>query len=284
MDNRRSCDLHLHTHWSDGTLSVADTARRARDAGLAAIAITDHDTIGPELSRAVDDMSEVEVICGVELKAEVCGHRGEILGYFLQPDHPALRELFTWMGRARRARMREMIQRCRELLGIPLEYEEVAARTGGSVGRPHLAAELVRRGAAGSPQEAFDRFLGRDGACYVPLPRPSSRQVLAAIRAAGGVGALAHPGLLPLEDWRSSLARLKEEGMAALEVHYPYTEVRGPVYIRPPQLAALAGELGLVATGGSDDHGPNSVRDSLGMIRVPYAAVAALRPLASSVT
>lgn len=280
MDGRH-CDLHLHTVWSDGTLSVADTARRAKAAGFCAIAITDHDTVGPELSAPRRCLAGLEVICGVEIKADVLGQRGEILGYFIQPRHPALQELFSWMAEARVERMREMVARCRDRLGIGVTYEEVAARAGGSVGRPHLAAELVRHGVARDYQEAFDRFLGQGGECYVPLPRATSRRVIEAIRAAGGVAALAHPALLQLSDFEAALLQLKEEGMVALEVDYPYDPGRNEISITVEELRALANKLDLIPTGGSDDHGPGSVRESLGLIRVPYEVVERLSALSS---
>ena len=277
----RYCDLHLHTKWSDGTLSVADTARRARAMGFSAIAITDHDTVGPELRAPLEERAGIQVICGVEIKADVLGERGEILGYFIQPGHPTLRELFDWMARARVERMREMVLRCREALGIPLTYEEVAARAGGSVGRPHLAAELVRYGVARDYQQAFDRFLGQGGECYVPLPRAGSARVIAAIRAAGGVAALAHPALLSLPDFEAALLRLREEGLAAVEVDYPYDPARNALSIAVEELRTLAEKLDLIPTGGSDDHGPGSVRDSLGLVRVPYEVVERLSALCS---
>jgi len=215
----------------------------------------------------------------VELKADIFGTRGEILGYFIQPRHPALQELFAWMAKARVRRMQEMVRRCREVLGIPLAYEEVAARTEGSVGRPHLAAELVKHGVAATFEEAFDRFLGQGGECYVPLPRASSKRVIEAIQAAGGVAALAHPKLLPFPDFEDVLRRLKAEGMAAVEVDYPYSEEENQTSI--PELRMLAEKLDLIPTGGSDDHGPGSVRETLGLVRVPYEVVERLSALSS---
>ncbi len=275
-------DLHLHTKWSDGTVDVVATARRAKDAGASCIAITDHDTVGPELGRPLEVIEGIEVICGVEIKAEVAGKRAEILGYFVQPEHPALQELFSWMKRARIERMRAMIARCNDLLGTDITYEEVAARATESVGRPHLAAALVERGVVSNAQEAFEKYIGNDCPCYVPLPRAKSHEVIGAIRAAGGVAALAHPGFLDIDDWETVLAELKNQGMEALEVYYPYEVSTAPVYIGVPELTRLARELGFVATGGSDDHGPGSGKEYLGRIRLPYAVVEELAALVPS--
>jgi len=238
--------------------------------------------VGPELGRPLEVIEGIEVICGVEIKAEVAGKRAEILGYFIRPDHPALAELFSWMKRARIERMRAMIARCNDLLGTDITYEEVAARATESVGRPHLAAALVERGVVSNAQEAFEKYIGNDCPCYVPLPRASAAQVIGAIRAAGGVAALAHPGFLDIDDWEAVLAELKDQGMEALEVYYPYEVSTAPVYIGVPELARLARGLEFVATGGSDDHGPGSGKEHLGRIRLPYAVVEELAALVPS--
>ncbi|MCR4392003.1 MAG: PHP domain-containing protein [Candidatus Acetothermia bacterium] len=283
MTGERWADLHLHTRWSDGTLDVPGMVRRAKAAGLSCIAITDHDTIGPDLIAPCVEVDGVEVICGVEVKAEVLGERGEILGYFLTPGQPALQELFAWMAAARGRRMEEMVRRCREVLGVGIDLEEVAGEAAGSVGRPHLAAVLVRRGVAATYEDAFQRYLSEGCPCYVPLPRPSSRQVIAAIRSAGGVAALAHPGFLPFTDWEPVLAALSAQGMAAVETYYPYDQSQRAVHVDAAEIEALAAKLALIPTGGSDDHGPGSVKESVGRVRVPYAVVDRLRA-ASSVT
>lgn len=275
-------DLHLHTKWSDGTVGIAETVRRARALGFRCIAITDHDTISPELTAPRAEIGGVEVICGAEIKAEVAGKRAEILGYFVEPGHPALLELFSWMRAARVERMRRMIARCNELLGTDITYEEVAARATASVGRPHLAAALVERGVVASSEEAFARYIGNDMPCYVPLPRAKAREVIGAIRAAGGVAALAHPGFLEIDDWEGVLEGLKAHGMEALEVHYPYELAAAPVHIGAEELGRLARKLGLIATGGSDDHGPGSGKEYLGRIRLPYSVVEELAALAPS--
>jgi predicted metal-dependent phosphoesterase TrpH len=274
----RWADLHLHTRWSDGTQTLSELLARVKAEGLSAVAITDHDTIGPDLHSPVEFREGIEVITGVEVKAEILGERAEILGYFVDPGHPAMQALFAWMAQAREERMKAMVERCREVLGIPLTYEEVRAKAQGSVGRPHLAALLVEQGVVPSLDEAFLRYLGDDGICYVPLPRPTSAQVIEAIRAGKGVAVLAHPGFYGFSQWREVLQTLKEQGLAGVEVFYPYEiSPDKPLNPRLWEIPGLVAELGLVATGGSDDHGPGSVKESLGMIRIPYAVVEELR-------
>ncbi|MFO8033820.1 MAG: PHP domain-containing protein [Candidatus Bipolaricaulota bacterium] len=284
MPAERYADLHLHTRWSDGTLYLKEAVRRAHSAGYDCVAITDHDTIGPELTTPIQVLEGAEVITGVEIKADILGHRGEVLAYFVDPFSPKLRELIDHIAQARIERMKEMISLCNLSLGLRLDYESVAHLTDGSVGRPHLAAALVEAGAARSNEEAFQRFLSRGAPCYVPLPRPGFPEVVSAVRAAGGVAALAHPAFLPIEDWQASLAELQDMGMDGLEVYYPYETGRAPLYISSAELAAFAEALGLIPTGGSDDHGPDSVNDSLGSVRVPYGVVERLAGAASSVT
>jgi len=273
MATPKWADLHLHTRWSDGTLDLAGMVARAKGVGLSAIAITDHDTIGPELTSPVAYHSGIEVICGVEVKADVGGERGEILGYFLSPEHPALGELFRWMAEARRQRMEAMVRLCQEVLGEEITVSEVLAGAAGSVGRPHLAAVLVHRGLARDYEDAFRRFLASGTPCYVPLPRPTSRQAIAAIRAAGGVAALAHPCFLSFADWESVLTALAGEGLAGAEVYYPYEASRQTLHADPASVAGIVRKLDLIPTGGSDDHGPGSVKDAIGLVRVPYAPV-----------
>ncbi len=279
---RAWADLHLHTLWSDGTLDIAETALRAKGMGLACIAITDHDTISPELSAPVQKIAGVEVICGAEIKVDLFGVRAEVLGYFLDPRSPALRELFHWMKRARRERMQAMIRRCNELLGLDLDFRRVAARARDSVGRPHLAQALVEAGVVPSLEEAFRRYLADGMPCYVPLPRPEVAEVIRIIRSAGGVAALAHPGILQLDDWEGILRRLKEAGMDAIEIHYPYRALGIEPEIAPERLAELARNVGLISTGGSDDHGPGSGKETMGTVRIPYATVERLAALAPS--
>jgi len=273
----RFADLHLHTTASDGTQSVTEVARRASALGLSVIAITDHDTISPDLTEREARIEGIDVITGVEIKADFNGVRGELLGYFVDPESPGLRSLFAFMQRVRRERMAQMVELCRERLRLEIAHEEVLALASGSVGRPHLARLLVDKGVVGSPREAFDRLLAKGRPCYVPLDKPSVREAAEAIHAAGGATSIAHPCLMDVEDWERFLKEAHAAGADAVEGLYPYAAARGALHISPASLTALARKEGFLLTGGSDDHGPGSVKESFGVLRIPLAYVQALR-------
>ncbi len=139
-------DLHLHTISSDGTVTVDEQARRAKVTALSCIAITDHDVISDDVTARVATIAGVEVIAGVEIKADFDGVTGELLGYFVDPQFEELQSFLARMETARVARMKEMIRRCREELKIEIGLEDVRAVAAGNLGRPHLAPVLVNKG------------------------------------------------------------------------------------------------------------------------------------------
>ncbi len=275
-------DLHLHTTASDGTQTIDELVRRARCAGLTTIAITDHDTLSPELEQRVQVIEGIEVIAGTELKVDFGDVRGELLAYFIDPHAEALRSLFANMQAEREERMDRMIERCGEHLGVSITSDEVRAAADGSLGRPHLARLLVKHGVVPTQEEAFRRFLGTNRPCYVSMHKPTLDAVLAAVREAGGVTSLAHPCLMTVDDWPRFLEMIREAGVDGIETYYAYRNYRRPLKVTSRRLAALGGDLGLLQTGGSDDHGPGSTRRSLGRVRVPPERIAAVRDLAKS--
>lgn len=269
-------DLHLHTTASDGTQTVSELAARARGVGLSIIAITDHDTISPDLTAPTTKINGIEVITGVELKVLYDGIHGELLGYFIDPHSSALTELFSFMRAAREKRMEEMISRCRNYTDADITIAAVRALAKGSIGRPHLAQTLVDRGVVTTKREAFDKLLGNGKPCYVALEKPDFRAAARAIHAAGGVTSIPHPCLFDVPDWDSFLAYVKPEGVDGVEVFYAYDRPN-ELTADPQEIMLLARKHGFLLTGGSDDHGPGSVRESLGRIRVPCKYVEQLR-------
>ncbi|MCD6135967.1 PHP domain-containing protein [Candidatus Bipolaricaulota bacterium] len=270
-------DLHLHTTASDGTQDIPTLVSRAVGVGLSAIAITDHDTISPDLSQRVTRISDIEVITGVELKVDYDGIPGELLGYFIDPLSEPMKKLFDFMRTARQERMEEMVRRCRERARVDVSIDEVRALAAGSIGRPHLAKVLVDKGAVRTMREAFDELIGSGGTCYVRLERPRFRDAADAIHAAGGVTSVPHPCFIDVSDWDAFSDKLLAAGIDGIESFYPYAEGDNRLHITPERVRQIAMEKGFLLTGGSDDHGPNSVKERLGAIHLPYRYVEALK-------
>ncbi len=278
--NSGPADLHLHTVASDGTQTLVEMVSRARASGLAAVAITDHDTISSELCERVTMLQGVEVITGVELKADFDGVTGELLGYFVDPKSERLRELLERMDQARTSRMERMVDKCREA-GFEVDMTDVRRHAVGNLGRPHLARALVESGAIEDTDEAFERFIGRGRRCYVTLEKLGFRDAVEILHAAGGAVSLAHPCLMSVEDWDSFLDALVAGGIDGMETEYPYRTPSAPqLTISPELLAVKAGQRNLLTTGGSDDHGLLSSKVTLGQIRLPYEHVVALKKIA----
>ncbi len=277
-------DLHLHTTASDGTQSIDRLVERAKAMALSCLAITDHDVISSQLTRRVTTMHDLEVITGVELKADFDGVAGELLGYFVDPGAPRLRALLAFMERARVVRMEKMVQRCREQ-GIDIQMEEVRALAQGNIGRPHIARVLMNKGAIGAMEDAFRGYIGKGQPCYVPLEKVGFREAVTILHEAGGVVSVAHPCLMRVEGWDRFLSELRAAGVDGMESVYPYRDPESPELTIPPHvLEAKAADHGFLTTGGSDDHGEDSTKVSLGTVRLPYAVVRALKQVAGLVS
>lgn len=274
-------DLHLHTTASDGTVDVVERVTQALDAGLEAIAVTDHDVIADSLSERTTTRRGLEVITGVEVRADCFDTKVELLGYFVDPEDETLSRTLDWAREFRVERNRELVANVASETGLDVTYDALAADVEGGLGRPHLAALLVERGVVDSVGAAFDQYLAEDGACFVPMERHPYDRVLDAIHAAGGVASLAHPGRIrasaaTVDDMVETLAAA---GLDGIEVAYPYGTERSADYadIDVDAAADLAAEYGLITTGGSDCHGPGSGKFRLGEVRVTEAELSAIR-------
>jgi 3',5'-nucleoside bisphosphate phosphatase len=270
-------DLHTHSTYSDGLLSPATLVEEAASRGVRFLALTDHDTVAgiPE-ARAAGDRFGIEVIAGVELSAAL-GSGGEVhlLGYFVDIDDPALLEQLAGYGRARSERMERMVDRLSRI-GAPVSLERVREIAGhGTVGRPHLGRALVEAGHATDLSDAFSRYIGGGKPAYVPRPRVDPRDAIALVRAASGVPVLAHP--FSVGGVESVLDRLVPAGLAGMEVDYGEYDDEDREILRQ-----IAARRGLIATGGSDYHGPDlRLARELGSAPVPLAAVERLREAAA---
>lgn len=271
MKTRQTCDLHIHSRYSDGTLDPSRIVHAAAEAGLSAVSVTDHDTAaGQEEALAASRSVPVEVLTGIELSIEEDGLDLHILGYcFDHRDEDLLRRL-ALLERKRSERIAEMV----DLLGkagVELTLGEVLAEAGeGTVGRPHVAKVLLRRGVIRHFQEAFERWIGNGGPCYVPKVVLDLEEVVALLRRAGGVPVWAHPGTAIRDG--ALLGRIVSAGVRGLEAWHPN---------HSESVTALAIEEarrhGLVVTGGSDYHFDEAMKSPIGGVAVPYESVARIR-------
>lgn len=261
----RTVDLHLHTNYSDGSDAPARVAQRAAECGLAAIAITDHDTVaGVEEARAAAQNLSLEFITGVEISGEDEGAEVHVVGLGVNPVEAGLLEGLETLARARRERVEAILSLLREK-GIALDCEIANAHVaGGSVGRMHVAAELYRRGFTRTVQQGFDRFLNPGRAAYVPKKNMNLDEAIARIHGAGGLAFLAHPGLGT--HTRRRLQALLSFPFDGIEAYH--------VVHSPGETAAfleLARERKLLVAGGSDCHGTvKGARPEMGKVHVPY--------------
>lgn len=276
---QRLIDLHIHTTASDGQLAPAEIVRLAREADLAAISVTDHDTVlGQAEALEAGRREGVEVLPGVEVSADLPGSTLHILGYGIDPDHAPLREALARFRGFRDERNQRLLDRLAEL-GMPLDRERVLAHAAGEiVARPHFALAMVDAGYVHSTDEAFRRWLARGAPAYVERRRASPEEAVRLIRDARGLACLAHPKHLAhsQEELRVLTARLMAAGLEAVEVWHP-DHAPDDVKI----CAALAHEMGLLATGGTDFHGHFRAGLRLGVgfgrLRVPYTVVEQIR-------
>jgi len=262
--------LHVHTTHSDGVCSPCEVVVAAARVGLAALAITDHDTVSAlEVARPEAVRWGVELIAGVEL---TCGHdRCElhILGHFIRDQDPALLEAMASLRAGRAQRVETMAARLKTL-GLRIDLDAVR-RTfpRASLGRRHLADFLARTRQVGSQREAFTRYLGDGRAACVDKPRLDTSRAITLIQGAGGVAALAHP---PFDLREGAIRALVSEGLRAIEVD-------GPGFSRSKsrRLRAWADRLGLAGIAGSDFHAADRPGRWVGAITTPRDDLERLR-------
>jgi predicted metal-dependent phosphoesterase TrpH len=269
------CDLHIHSAYSDGTMSPRDIVSYAHAVGLSAVSITDHDTVNAQ-AEALEAGAAcgIEVVTGIEFSIEEEGSSIHILGYCFDHTNRALVESLEDLARARVSRAEEIVRKL-EALGISMPFEAVLAEAGrGSVGRPHIARVLRKRGHVSSVSDACARYLSDSAPCHVPKKVLPLGEVVRLLSGAGGVAVWAHPGWnIKREDL---VDRLVASGVRGVEVWHPNHAER----IRK-EILELAERRGLVCTGGSDFHFIELIEADIGEVTAPAGTVAALRKAAS---
>lgn len=269
-----TADLHVHTRYSDGTETPQRVVEMAVEAGLSAMAITDHDIMDAyEQAAPFAAAQGLELIPGLEMSAGLLGPNGEVdvhmLGLFMDLHHAPFQQRLAEQRTRRIRRTHEMVERLRAL-GLNISIEEVFAVAGeGAVGRPHVAQVLVTHGYVATPREAFDRYIGNNGPAYVPGTPTAPQEAIRAIREAGGIPVLAHPIYVKNDALIEQWAR---EGLVGLEV---YHSSHAPEVVN--RYKKLADRLGLLKTGGSDFHGTSREGVPIGSAPIPYELVEALK-------
>ena len=246
-------DLHVHTTASDGTYTPAQILDLAIKSNLTGLAITDHDTVDgiePALNYLKQQQYDLVFIPGIEMNTEDWGEEIHILGYYINHTQKDLLERLQEIRQERRSRAYKMVERLQNL-DIYIEYERVAALAKGElIGRPHIARALIEKDYAANIKDAFEKYIGRGKAAYVPRYKFQPREAIELIHQAGGVAVLAHPGLLIRTKHIEEIIKMGIEG---LEVFYPEH--------KPEQINIfmnLCHENNLFITGGSDFHGYDS--------------------------
>ncbi|MCH5267118.1 MAG: PHP domain-containing protein [Lachnospiraceae bacterium] len=274
-------DLHVHSNYSDGTCTPVELVQKARDCGIQAMALTDHDTVDgiPHiLSAAADTPGSPEIIPGTELSVGFRDRDIHIVGLFIDYTYKDLKEMSAVMIARRDARNEEMAERFRKD-GIPITMEELTEGNPDTVvTRAHFARLLIKYGVVKNTAEAFNGYLDQKAPYYVPREYYSREQGIQMILAAGGVPILAHPLLYNLseKEIRDLLAELKDYGLMGLEVKYS-------TYSKQDETFAmrLAKEFELLPSGGSDFHGSNkpaiSLGTGMGNLAVPEEYLEAIR-------
>jgi predicted metal-dependent phosphoesterase TrpH len=257
----RFVDLHTHSTASDGTLPPEQVIAAAASCGLAALALTDHDTIdGVRAARDAAEQVGIRVIAGVELSAFDEDREIHVLALHLS-NLDALERRLAELRASRHVRAAKIVEKL-NALGIPLTLDEVLQQAnGGAVGRPHVARALIARGVVPDFREAFMRYLGNNGSAFVAKERLSIQDAIGIAHEAGAIAIWAHPSD---GGRRERLEPLVAAGLDGLEIRHPSHSSEDM-----KRLQALADFFGLVPSGGSDWHGATDGPRRLGMMNVP---------------
>lgn len=266
----------MHTTASDGVSRPEEIVAAALTLGITTLAITDHDSVaGIDPAVAAARGTALEVVPGVELSASYAGRDLHILGYFIDHHDAALAERLEQLREARAARARAMVDAL-AAAGHSVTFEGVLQHSnGGAMGRSHVARALVDSGDVENVEEAFARFIGRDGPFFVEKPLFPTDEAIALVRSVGGVPVLAHPSISGADDVISVLAG---QGLLGLEAYHAEHD-----HQRRSRYAQIAEHLGLAVTGGSDFHGAHAKGGTLGCVDAPPSCVEDLRRLAQGV-
>ncbi len=266
---RKLIDLHMHSTASDGTYKPSQLVELAKEKGLSAIALTDHDTAAgvEEFLKKAKELN-MEAVAGIEISSLFEGYPEiHVLGYFIEPENKEVMEKLAFLQDARKVRNIKLISRLKEL-GFELTWEELEKEANGKlIGRPHFAALMVKKGFVKDTNEAFSKYIGNDGIAFVPKEKLTTPEAVSFLFENGIVPVLAHPTKIGMNtnDLIDFILLLKKSGLQGIEViHSEISEKESR------KLLELAYRFNLVHTGGSDFHGENKPFVKMGVPEVPY--------------
>ena len=271
----KTIDLHVHSNYSDGTCTPEELILLAKEKGLAAMALTDHDTVNgiiPALEALQKNETDLELIPGAELSTDFQGNEIHMVGLFIDYTNQEFIDTTASFLARRIHRNEEMVENFRKA-GIPMTIDELKAGNPDTViTRAHFAKYLIEHGIIKEAKEAFtDKYLGKNSPFYVPRKRMDTKDAICLIQKAGGIPILAHPMHYKLEEkkLRTMIAELKEAGLVGIETRYSNHTEQDNIFT-----SRLAREYALLPSGGSDFHGANKPLIALGTGRgnlcVPY--------------
>ncbi len=264
-------DLHIHTHFSDGSLSPEEVVEYAVKNNLLAISITDHDSLeGVAPALTASRKYPLEVVSGVELTAEVDNAKEiHILGYYIDRQDKGLQDKLRMLREVRAERAKKMVKKLQEL-GVDISFSEVEKMAkGGAMGRLHLARVILQAGYVYSVEEAFKKYIGDEGPAYIKKYRFTPEEAMKLIVGAGGIPVLAHPSILRDD---ALIPRLIKDGLRGIEVYC--TNHNSGTSLRYEELAR---RYDLIPTGGSDCHGLVKGKALIGKVKVRSSCLERLK-------
>jgi predicted metal-dependent phosphoesterase TrpH len=277
-------DLHLHTTFSDGTLTPTELVNLCATRGLKVIAVSDHDSTEGlrEAMAAAESHPDLTIIPAIELSTDIPGSEIHMLGYFVDTSDQDFQNTLDTFRKGRHNRGELMVEKLNSM-GLEISWERVQEISdGGSIGRPHIAQALVEGGYIEFPKEAFDRYIGRDGPAYVGRPKLTPEDAIELLLKNGALPVMAHPTYSQTKSDRDGVAdlhetvrNLKEHGLVGIEVFYgDYTDEQ------VSYLKKIADELGIIPCGGSDYHASgNPDEPQPGTVGSPMSTVDRLRAI-----
>ena len=272
------CDLHTHSLYSDGTCTTGQLIEIAREAGLSAIVLSDHNTVAglPSFIEAAEG-SGVEAVPGVEFSTEYQGKELHILGMYIREEsYPQINEILEQFLQRKEKSNRELVERLAQA-GVVLDYDKIKEQSAGSINRAVIGAEMVEKGYCESVKKAFSHWLSPKQGYYIPPLRPDAFETIRFIKSIGAVAVLAHPFLsLDEQELEVFLQTAVPAGLDGMEVYYSLFSPG-----ETEKACRIADSFGLLYSGGSDFHGKNKPDIAMGTgkgnLKIPLSWLEKLR-------